>query len=144
MKFNLQNPYEIQGFKDYVNKLFSQRCVVEVKKINPARTLAQNSYLHLILAYFGSQYGCSLEEAKLDYFKRECNKDLFERERENKAGKVVKYLRSSSELTTSEMSLAIDRFRNWSSFNGIYLPDASEHNFILHAQQEIEKVNEFL
>ena len=56
MLFNLQNEYDVPKFKQYVNKLFKERAVVEVKRKNPARTLAQNSYLHLLLGYFGTQY----------------------------------------------------------------------------------------
>ena len=69
MIFNLSNHYEIPKFKEYVNKLFSERAVVEVKKKLPNRTLAQNSYLHLLLGYFGSEYGCSLDEAKLIFIR---------------------------------------------------------------------------
>lgn len=49
MLFDLKNEYQIPKFKEYVNKLFSERAVVEVKKKLPNRTLAQNSYLHLLL-----------------------------------------------------------------------------------------------
>ena len=52
MIFNLSNHYEIPKFKEYVNKLFSERAVVEVKKKLPNRTLAQNSYLHLLFRVF--------------------------------------------------------------------------------------------
>lgn len=51
MIFNLSNPYEVDKYKEYVNKLFKDRAVVEVKKRLPNRTLAQNSYLHLILSF---------------------------------------------------------------------------------------------
>lgn len=143
--FNLQNEYDIPKFKAYVNKLFQERAVVEVKKKLPNRTLAQNSYLHLLLGFFGSQYGCSLEEAKIDFYKRTCNRDLFERKTVNKMGKEVTYLRSSAELTTGEMTLSIDRFRNWSaSVAGIYLPAANEQQMLVYAQQEIERNNEFI
>ena len=140
MIFNLSNHYEIPKFKEYVNKLFSERAVVEVKKKLPNRTLAQNSYLHLLLGYFGSEYGCSLDEAKIDFYKRTCNRDLFERKTVNKKGNEVTYLRSSAELTTGEMTLSIDRFRNWSaSVAGIYLPAANEHQMLIYAQQEIRE-----
>ena len=92
MLFDLKNEYQIPKFKEYVNKLFSERAVVEVKKKLPNRTLAQNSYLHLLLGYFGSEYGCSLDEAKIDFYKRTCNRDLFERKTVNKKGKEVIYL----------------------------------------------------
>ena len=143
--FNLKNEYDIPKFKDYVNKLFRERAVVEVKKKLPNRTLAQNSYLHLLLGYFGSEYGCSLEEAKIDFYKRTCNRDLFERKTVNKKGKEITYLRSSAELTTGEMTLSIERFRNFASSEaGIYLPSSSERDFLIHIQQTIENNKEFL
>ena len=143
--FNLKNEYDIPKFKDYVNKLFRERAVVEVKKKLPNRTLAQNSYLHLLLGYFGSEYGCSLDEAKIDFYKRTCNRDLFERKKVNKKGKEITYLRSSAELTTGEMTLSIDRFRNFASSEaGIYLPSSSERDFLIHIQQAIENNKEFI
>ena len=129
--FNLKNEYDIPKFKAYVNKLFQERAVVEVRK--------------KLLGYFGSEYGCSLEEVKIDYYKRTCNRDLFERKTVNKKGKEVTYLRSSAELTTGEMTLSIDRFRNWSaSVAGIYLPAANEQQMLIYAQQEIERNKEFI
>lgn len=145
MIFDLRNEYQIPKFKEYVNKLFADKSVVEIKKKTPNRTLAQNSYLHLLLGYFGSEYGCSLDEAKIDFYKRTCNRDLFERKMINKKGKEVTYLRSSAELTTSEMKLSIDSFRNWSSsVAGIYLPAANEHQMLVYAQQAIEFNKEFI
>lgn len=143
--FNLQNEYDIPKFKEYVNKLFKERAVVEVKRKLPNRTLAQNSYLHLLLGYFGSEYGCSLDEVKVDFYKRTCNRDLFERKTVNKKGQEISFLRSSSELTTGEMNLSIERFRNWSASNaGIYLPAPNEHQMLIHIQQEIERNKEFI
>ena len=145
MLFNLRNAYEHERFKAYVNKLYQERAVVEVKRKHPGRTLRQNSYLHLLLGYFGCEYGCSLDEAKVDFYKRTCNRDLFERTTVNKHGREITYLRSSAELTTGEMTLSIDRFRNWSAANaGIYLPAANEHQMLLYAQQEMERGKEFL
>ena len=145
MIFDLRNEYQIPKFKEYVNKLFREKALVEVKKKLPNRTLAQNSYLHLLLGYFGSEYGCSLDEVKIDFYKRTCNRDLFERKMINKSGKEVTYLRSSAELTTGEMTLSIDRFRNFSSGEaGIYLPSPNEREFLIHIQQELERNKEFL
>lgn len=140
MIYNLSNPYEQQGFLDHVTKLLDAGAMVELKKKSPKRSLAQNAYLHLILGYFGSEYGASLDEVKVDFFKRECNRDIFERESVNKKGKTVKYLRSSAELTTAEMTLAIERFRNWSaSVAQIYLPSPNEEQFLAYCEQEIER-----
>lgn len=145
MLYNLMNEYDIPKFKKYVNQLFEERATVEVTRKNPNRTIAQNSYLHLLLGYFASEYGCSLSEAKVDFYKRTCNEDLFRRKRTNRRGEEVEYLRSSRELTTPEMTLSIDRFRNWSaSVAGIYLPAANERQMLVHAQQEIERNREFI
>ena len=107
MIFNLNNPYEVDKYKEYVNKLFKERAVVEVKKRLPNRSLSQNAYLHLILSWFACETGYSLEEVKLDYFKKTCNRDLFERKKVNKKGYEITYMRSSSDLTTGEMTTAI-------------------------------------
>ena len=140
MIYNLSNPYEQQGFLDHVTKLLEAGAMVELKKKSPKRSLAQNAYLHLILGYFGSEYGASMDEVKVVFFKRECNRDIFERESVNKKGKTVKYLRSSAELTTAEMTLAIERFRNWSaSVAQIYLPSPNEEQFLAYCEQEIER-----
>lgn len=145
MIFDLRNEYQVPKFKEYVNKLFLAKAVVEVKKKLPNRTLAQNSYLHLLLGYFGSEYGCSLDEVKIDFYKRTCNRDLFERKAINKKGKEVTFLRSSAELSTGEMTLSIERFRNYSSsIAGIYLPAANEHQMLIYAQQIIEYNREFI
>ena len=43
MLFNLNNEFELDKFKRYVNKLYEERAVVEVKKKHPNRTIKQNS-----------------------------------------------------------------------------------------------------
>lgn len=145
MIFNLNNPHEHEKFKEYVNKLFAQRAVVEVKKRLPNRSLSQNSYLHLLLGFFACELGYSLDEVKLDYFKKTCNRDLFERKKINKQGREITYMRSSSELTTGEMTTAIERFRNYSSAQaGVYLPAPSENEFLIHIQQEVERNKEYI
>jgi hypothetical protein len=70
---------------------------------------------------------------------------LFERKKINKQGNEITYMRSSSELTTGEMTTAIERFRNYSVAQaGIYLPAPNENQFLIHIQQEIERNKEFI
>lgn len=77
MIFDLNNEYQVQKFIEYAKKLLGERVVVELKEKHASRTLPQNSYLHLILGYFAAEYGCSREEAKVDFYKRTCNRDLY-------------------------------------------------------------------
>jgi len=145
MIFNLNNEYEIPKFKEYVNKLYEQKAIVEVKKKLPNRSTQQNMYFYLILSWFACETGYSVDEIKVDIFKRICNKEIFERYRENKHGEKIKYLRSSSDLDTLEMTTAIDRFRNYASAQaGIYLPSPNESQFLTYIEQEIERNKEFI
>ena len=145
MIFNLSNPYEVQSFKENVTRLIKSGGYVELKRKSPKRSLSQNAYLHVALGYFGCEYGLSLEEVKVDIFKRECNRDLFEREGMNKKGQTVKYLRSSADLTSAEMTLAIERFRNYSaSVAGIYIPAPNEAQFLAYCEQQIERNREYI
>lgn len=144
-KYNLRNPYEQQKFKEKVNELYSNGECVELKKINPTRSLSQNSYLHVLLGFFASEFGYTIDEVKIDIFKRKCNKAIFERERMNKRGEMKKYLRSSANLDTKEMTTAIERFRNYSSsVCGLYLPSPYENEMLFFAQQQMDSMQEYI
>lgn len=129
MIYDLANDHYRAKFRESVDKLLAEAAaVVELKKKSTQRSLSQNAYLHLLLGYFAAQYGCSMDEAKVDFYKRTCNRDLYERRRANRQGVEVAYLRSSADLTKEELALSIDRFRNWSAAEaGIYLPSADDH-----------------
>lgn len=144
MLYNLNNAYDRESFKEYAEKLLTERCKVEITRKKEQRSLAQNRYLHLILGYWAQEFGYSLEEVKQDYFKRTCNAELFTVERTNKRGQVVQALRSSASLTTAEMTTAIERFRNWSAAEcGLYIPAANEEEGLFYAMQQIER-NEYV
>lgn len=145
MIFNLANPYEIAKYDSYIKKLRQKQAVVEVKEKKKNRTLRQNAYLHVLISYFACEYGCSSEKAKYEYYKITCNKDIYAVKKTNKYGKVIEDVRSTGGLTTDEMSLSIDRFRNWSaSVASIYLPSPQEHDYLIHCMQVIEENKEFV
>lgn len=143
--YNLKNAYDRKRFKEACNSMVLKGDHVELKKKNTQRSLAQNSYLHCLLGYFGSEFGLSLEEVKFDIFKKTCNLDIFQRERVNKRGQKIKYIRSSTELDKAEMTTAIERFRNYSSAEcGLYLPAPNEGEMLFFAQQQIEANKEYV
>lgn len=145
MKVNFSNPYDVEKATKLFRHLVAKGCWGEVKELKPRRSNRQNSYLHVILGYFATVYGCSLEEAKVDFYKRRCNREIFEIEVVNSKGKKIRTLRSSSSLTTKEMTLSIERFRNWSSSEAeIYLPSPNEEQFLAFCEQEMEKNEEFI
>ena len=131
--------------KEACIKALAKPGLYELKQKKQPRTMKQNSYLHVIIAFFASQYGCTEEEAKIDFFKREANRVTFEREVTNKRGQKVKTLRSTAELDKAEMMLVIDRFRNWSAMvAGIYLPSPSEQEALIYCMNEIDAAATYL
>ena len=144
MIFDLNNQYDRETFKNKVNDMYSKRLIVELKKVSPKRSIKQNSYLHLILSFFASETGYSLDDVKYGIFKGIVNKDLFKRTKAGRRGEI-EYTRSSSDLTAEEMTLAITRFRDYSSsVAGIYIPSPSDSENLVHIQRQVERDREFI
>lgn len=145
MIYNLASETESQRFMDMVAKAKEERRTVELTYKNPNRSLASNRYLHLLLGAFACEFGLTLEEVKLDYFKKKVNPDIFIREHRNKRGDTVRYVRSSADLDTAEMATAIDRFRNWSAMEaGLYLPSPEEREYLNYINNEMERHAAFI
>lgn len=140
MVYNLSNVLDVQNAETRLQQLKKKGCVIELTEKKPKRSIKQNSYLHLILGYFATQTGDTPEWVKQQYFKKLCNPDIFIDERHDRFLGTVKYIKSSAELTTDQMNMAIERFRNWAAAEaGIYLPDPLSHEEILLMQIEVEK-----
>lgn len=145
MIYNTSNPLDKANFLLRAKKLAESGVIVDLTEKKPRRSLPQNKYLHVILAYFGAQTGNTLEWVKQQYYKKLVNPDLFVREKEDKYLGRIKVLRSSADLDTAEMSLSIERFRNWAAQEaGIYIPSADEAILIQQMEIEIERSKEFL
>lgn len=145
MIYNLSSPLDKANFLLRTKKLAESGVIVDLTEKKPRRSLPQNKYLHVILAYFGTQTGNTLEWVKQQYYKKLVNPDLFIREKEDKYLGRIKVLRSSADLDTSEFSLSIERFRNWAAQEaGIYIPSADEAILIQQMEIEIERNKEFL
>jgi hypothetical protein len=145
MIYDTSNPLDKANFMLRAKKLAESGKVIELTEKKPRRSLPQNKYLHVILAYFGTQTGNTLEWVKQQYYKKLVNPDLFIREKEDKYLGMIKVLRSSADLDTAEMSLSIERFRNWAAQEvGIYIPSADEAILIQQMEIEIERNKEYL
>lgn len=138
MQYDGSNPLHVQQAKAKLEKLIKGQKAFELTEKKPKRPLNQNRYLHVILAYFGCQIGETMEYVKQNYYKILCNKDTFVRERDDKYLGKIKYLRSSSDLDSAEMGLAIERFRNFASAQGIYIPSPEEERLVQLMEIEVE------
>lgn len=132
MKYNTAIAKEQHESLMYLFKLIEKESVVEIKKISPKRSLNQNSYLHLIIAAFGSHFGYTLEEAKQIY--KEINKDIYIYKKKDRV-----FFRSSADLTQEEMAKSIDRFMTKSAESGYELPPATDQEWLRWVENETEK-----
>lgn len=144
MTYDLSNSLEANNARTRLALLINRKAVIVLTE-RKQRSLSQNNYLHLLLGYFASQTGNTLDYVKRIYYKIACNPDIFIFENHDPIVGQVKCLRSSRDLSKEEMSLSIERFRNWSSDTaGIHLPDASSEDEIREMQREVEKYKTYL
>ncbi len=145
MWYDLKNPLEVKSLSLRLERLAASGAMVEVVEKKP-RSLKANAYLHAILSYMALQTGNTPEDVKNCYYKRVCNEDIFLRTKEDPIlGGEREYLRSTASLTSEEMAVSIDRFRNWcSSVAGIYIPSSDEHIALIHMQHDIEQAKRWL
>lgn len=136
MIFDLKHDKE--RFREYADKLLAEEAVVELTK-KDKRTNQQNRYLHLILGWFAIATGYSLEEVKLDIFKRQCNTDLFKEKATGRNELSRIRMKSTRALSTAEMTTAIERFRNYSAKQGVYIPAPNEYQFLAEIEKELNR-----
>ena len=138
--YDLDTDIDRERYRRRTEALLTKRAVVELSEHKPKRSLSQNNYLHLLLGEFAMQTGNKIEYVKREYFKRECNAELFVRSEVDKlTKKEVAVLRSSRDLDTGEMTTAIERFRNWAAeIAGIDLPDAEDRAWLDFISREMQ------
>ena len=139
MLYDLRNPLDRERFKRRCNALYQKQGIVDLSE-KTQRSIQQNKFLHLLLGYLAMETGNTLDYVKEVFYKRTANKELFLREKEDEILGKVEYLRSSADLSKEEMTLSIDRFRDWSSQTaGVYLPAANEQEFLASIEYELSK-----
>ena len=132
MYYDLSNPIEVKTAESRFAFLVAKQKGINLTEKRRKRTFRQNRYYYLLLGFFSMETGYSLEESK-QLCKRE-SKEIFVYTK-----KDVKFVRSSADLNTKEMSIVIERFRNYAGSNGIYLPEANEVDFLNHIESNLEK-----
>lgn len=143
MKYNLSIELDRRRFVTKAKELLGKGRIVELTE-NKRRTLSQGRYQHLICGLLASEIGESVEYVKQEVFKRICNPDLFLITKENPILGTIEVLRSSRDLTTHEMSVAIDRYRKWCAEQGVYIPEANEEENLASLEAELSKYERYL
>jgi hypothetical protein len=143
MLYNLKEELSRQRFASRVRKLWKDGAIVELTD-KRRRTGNQNRYCHLILGILAMETGNSLECVKTEIFKKRVNPDLFVAQKDDPVLGQITVLRSSRDLTTEQMTLAIDRYMKFCSELGIYIPSPEDEALIEQVEYELSKVDKWL
>lgn len=129
----------------YFTKLIEGDEPFELTKKKLPKTLKQMRYVHLIMGWHGLETGYTLQEIKQDIVKRQVCKDIFKYEKANtKTGETTTHYESFSRLEKDELRAVIERFRNYSSKVGTYLPEPHERDFLQQIDTEMRRQADFL
>ena len=142
MIYDTTNRLQLNQMLDKIKLYISKGKTIDLTVKHPKRSISQNSYLHLILSWFAVETGYTLQEVKQEIYKKHVNQDLFyDGEANGKIeGIIIERWRSSSSLNKNEMTLSIDRFRNFSSIElGIYLPEPDDLVALQDLERELSK-----
>ena len=140
MIYNLKTPSGITQFKQKVDFLLdsakkAKTSYIQLEKIRQLRSSSQNSYLHLILGLYALEAGFRMREIKEDLWKRDICRDIFIVEKNG-----IMVCRSSADLNTKEMTICIERLRNYASDNGVcYLPAPNETEQLRSLEQHLQQ-----
>ena len=119
MRYDAQKTYDIEKSKEYLNKLIKDKVCYELKKIVKKRSTIQNAYLHVLISIWGNHHGLLLEEAK-KVIKEEIGYTY------EKKGRT--FLMLTRNMNSKELTVFIDKFRDWSvKVCDYYLPTSLEY-----------------
>lgn len=138
MKYNLAVKDEAANAHIQLAKLMIRKPIIEIKEVRAQRSVNQNRYFYLLLTAFGLETGFSVEEAKT-IFKRKVSPDIFVYDKNGE-----KFLISSANTSTKEMSDACERFIKYAAENGIELPRQEDDAWLRRIENEYEKNSKYL
>lgn len=143
MTYDLSKELDKSRFQARCDSLVRKGAVAELTE-RTFRSSSQNRYLHLIIGVVAMETGNTLAYTKEEYFKRLVNPAIFVTEKEDRFIGKVTVLRSSATLTKEEMSLAIDRFRQWAAENGIFIPEPGDEQRLREMEIEMSRMQRWL
>ncbi len=144
MRYDGKNPLHAEQARHRLEKFIADGKIFDLTEKNPVRTLSQNNYLFLTLGYWGTQTGYTKDEAEARY--KQVNRDIYYTTR-TIAGEETLYIRHTYELDTAEMTLSIERWRNWAAANDacpVYIPAPEDASLVAAMKMEVERHKHYL
>lgn len=144
MIYNPINPIDIQRANEKLKYFIANGKVFELTEKRQKRSISQNAYLHLLFGFFALETGYTTSEVKQEIFKKIVNSATFY---EGEFGDLIKIerWRSTADLDTKEMTVCIDRFRDYASIQaGIYLPEPKDLVLLQEIEIQIKNNQQYL
>lgn len=138
MRYNLKNPAEYDDAIKFIHHSFATDKIVEIKVVRPQRSLRANAYYHLLLGICGSEWGYSLAEMKIIH-KRDISPGVFIYYKNDHP-----FTKSSAELTTKELSDAIEQLKKHSAEQSLVLPEPTDEDAMRHWERQIENNRRYI
>jgi len=137
MKYDLSITRDRLEFINKTSRVIHEGVKVELTKTRKKRTVKQNAYLHIVFNLWAINYGDTLLEAKTD-LKRDYG--MFY----TKNGK--RYLKSTADLNTKELSTFIEWIRNRAAKEGDFYICTAEEYLIdqFNIDKEIQSNRQYL
>ena len=128
MNLDFSNIADQKKAQVYLDKLIKDQSKAELIKVSKKRTSSQNRYVHALFTIFGGAFGFSSDEAKI-IVKRDLGYTY--------VNQGETFLMQTRSMDTVKLTIFIDKFRNYSSANGCYLPTPEEfsENYVVMMQQ---------
>lgn len=143
--YDTAQDYEAQRARTRLEFLIGKGRLVDLTD-RSRRSTAQNSYMHVCIGIVAMETGYPMDYVKDEWFKKLVNPQTFRdgEIRDPYTGQTVTRWRSSASLSTEEMTLAIDRWRNWAARQGWYIPSPEEEAMIRQSAAEIDRQKQYL
>ena len=133
MKFDLSNSIDVKRAKSRLNYLIEKQVRISITKYISGRSLNQNSYLHVCIAFIARETGLNDHEAK--HVLKESFAEKNEFAEYHKKGR--RFLTSTADYTKDQMQLFIEFIRELAHDTlGCYIPTSEEY---LEARFEIDR-----
>lgn len=146
MIYDLGNEIQKQQAITRFKYLLHKKKKIELTVKHPKKSVSHNAYAHLLFSWFAIEYGETIEHVKQIIFKRVVNPEIFKTEHINpKTGEIREDWKSFADIDSGQTTIAIDRFRNYSSKEaGIYLPEPNDLIFLEEIERQINLNKQFL
>lgn len=134
-KYDLSNEYDKKAASFKFQKLMEKGKYIDLTEKRQARTIQQNKYLHIVFGVIAMEYGLTMDETK------QLMKVKFGEKYSKKSHEFVK---STADYNTLEMTIFIEKMRDFFAVEGLYIPSPDESTIINQVSRDMDKSKQYL